>query len=163
MNNILSLEDAVEWRKSLTGKRLAITNGCFDLLHHGHVSYLSEASKLADEILVLVNSDKSVKELKGNDRPIINQYHRAYILSNLKPVSVVVVFDGKNCSKELKALAPDMYFKAGDYNLKNINKEEHNVLSQCGAEIVFIPIVSNVSTTKIIDKIMSRKIDVEFF
>lgn len=157
MNNILSLEDAIEWRKSLVGKRLAITNGCFDLLHYGHVSCLSEASKLADEILVLVNSDKSVKELKGDNRPIISQYHRAYVLSSLKPVSVVVVFDGKNCSKELKALAPDVYFKAGDYNLENMNKEEYSALSQCGAEIVFIPIVSDVSTTKIIDKIMSIK------
>lgn len=157
MNNILSLEDAIEWRRSLSGKRLAITNGCFDLLHYGHVYCLSEASRLADEILILVNSDKSVKELKGNDRPIISQHHRVYVLSKLKPVSAVVVFDGKNCSKELRALTPDVYFKAGDYNLENMNKEEYNALSQCGAEIVFIPIVSNISTTKIIDKIMSIK------
>lgn len=157
MNDVLTLEEAIKWRNSLKNRTLAITNGCFDLLHYGHISYLMEASKLADEMLILVNSDESVKSLKGNNRPIINQFERSYILSKIKPVSKVVIFDNKNCSKELGLLKPDVYFKAGDYNLENINKEEYNTLLQCNSKIVFVPFVSNISTTKIIEKIMCDK------
>lgn len=154
MNNILTLGQAIEWRQTLKNKKtLSITNGCFDLLHAGHVSYLLEASYLADEMLILINSDESIRKLKGNNRPIINQNDRAFILSNLKPVSKVVIFNNENCSKELKLLSPDIYFKAEDYNINNINKDEYQVLSSCNAEIVFLPFISDISTTKIIKKI----------
>lgn len=153
MNNILTLEEAIKWRQSLKTETLSITNGCFDLLHFGHVSYLVEASKLADKMLILLNSDESIKELKGKNRPIINEYERAYVLSNLKPVDKVVIFNNNNCSKELGLLMPDVYFKAGDYNLNNINKEEYEALKKCNSKIIFMPYISDISTTKIIEKI----------
>lgn len=153
INNILTLTEAIEWRQSLHYKTLSITNGCFDLIHAGHVHYLTEAVSLADEMLILINSDESVKKLKGVTRPIINENDRAYIVSNLKPVSKVVIFNNTNCSNELEALCPDVYFKAGDYSLDSINKDEYNALLKCNTQIIFMPFVSNLSTTKIIEKI----------
>lgn len=155
MNNILTLNQAIKWREELyfQNKTLAITNGCFDLLHAGHVSYLNEASSLADKMLILINSDESIKKLKGNNRPIINENDRAYILSNLKCVNKVVIFNNIDCSQELKLLSPDIYFKAGDYSLNTLNKKEYDALSK-ETKIIFIPITKNISTTKIIQKII---------
>lgn len=152
---LLALEDAVSWRDELRrqGKKLVVTNGCFDLMHRGHASYLIEAAKLGDELLVLINSDASVRELKGDTRPLVSQNDRAYLLAALESVSKVVVFDSSRCDKELAALQPDVYAKAGDYTLEKLDPSERTALENSGSEIVFMPFVSGFSTTNIVEKI----------
>ena len=152
---LLSLDDAVVWREELRkqGKKLVVTNGCFDLMHRGHASYLIEAAKLGDELLVLINSDASVRKLKGDTRPLVSQNDRAYLLAALESVSKVVVFDSSRCAKELAVLKPDIYAKAGDYTLEKLDFSEREALESSGSKIVFMPFVSGFSTTNIVEKI----------
>ena len=98
---IRSLSAAVEWRESLrkSGRKLVITNGCFDILHRGHAEYLYESRALGDALLILINSDRAVQELKGPTRPIIPEEHRAYMIGALESVDAVVVFDSQRCDK----------------------------------------------------------------
>ena len=154
---LLSLEEAVIWRKELrcAGKRLVVTNGCFDLVHRGHASYLLEAAKLGDELLVLINSDASVKALKGDSRPIVSEADRAYLLAALESVSRVVIFNSSRCDRELAALQPDIYAKAGDYTIETLDAGERAALLDGNTQIVFIPFVSGFSTTNIVEKISS--------
>lgn len=152
---LLSLSEAVAWREDLrkAGRTLVVTNGCFDLMHRGHASYLLEASKLGDELLVLVNSDASVRRLKGEGRPLVSAVDRAYLLCALESVSRVVVFDGARCAAELAALRPDVYAKAGDYTLEKLDPSERQALLDGGSRIVFMPFVNGFSTTGIVRKI----------
>ena len=152
---LLTLTEAVKWREGLrqSGKRLVVTNGCFDLVHRGHASYLIEAAKLGDELLVLINSDASVRSLKGESRPVVSEVDRAYLLAALESVSKVVIFDSSRCDKELAALKPDIYAKAGDYTLETLDPCEREVLLNCGTKIVFMPFVDGFSTTNIVEKI----------
>lgn len=152
---ILSLDDAVAWRRELrrAGKTVVVTNGCFDLVHRGHASYLRKAAELGDELLVLINSDASVKHLKGDSRPLVSAPDRGYLLCSLKAVSRVVVFDGVRCAPELAALEPDVYVKAGDYTLESLDPSERDALLRTGAKIVFCPFVDGFSTTGIVEKI----------
>lgn len=158
-NKIMSLETAVLWRKKLSqnGCSLAVTNGCFDLLHRGHAEYLRSAAALADKLLVLINSDDSVRELKGPTRPVNVEYDRAYILSCLRFVDAVVVFSGKRCTAELAALAPDAYAKGGDYTLETLDSEERNALLNAGTTIHFIPFVPGHSTTGTLAKVRGEQ------
>ena len=152
---LLTLTEAVKWREELrqSGKRLVVTNGCFDLVHRGHASYLIEAAKLGDELLVLINSDASVRSLKGESRPVVSEVDRAYLLAALESVSKVVIFDSSRCDKELAALQPDIYAKAGDYTLETLDPCEKEALLNCGTKIVFMPFVDGFSTTNIVEKI----------
>ncbi|MBR2345097.1 MAG: adenylyltransferase/cytidyltransferase family protein [Lentisphaeria bacterium] len=154
-NCILSLDEAVKWRQELRskGKKLVITNGCFDLVHRGHASYLRKAAEYGDELLVLINSDASVRQLKGDSRPLVSELDRGYLLCSLKAVSKVVIFDSQRCSAELTALAPDVYVKAGDYTLESLDPSERNALVLNGTEIIFAPFVGGFSTTNIVEKI----------
>ena len=154
-NCILSLDEAVKWRQELRskGKKLVITNGCFDLVHRGHASYLRKAAEYGDELLVLINSDASVRQLKGDSRPLVSEFDRGYLLCSLKAVSKVVIFDSQRCSAELTALAPDVYVKAGDYTLESLDPSERNALVLNGTEIIFAPFVGGFSTTNIVEKI----------
>ena len=154
-NCILSLNEAVKWRQELRskGKKLVITNGCFDLVHRGHASYLRKAAEYGDELLVLINSDASVRQLKGDSRPLVSELDRGYLLCSLKAVSKVVIFDSQRCSAELTALAPDVYVKAGDYTLESLDPSERNALVLNGTEIIFAPFVGGFSTTNIVEKI----------
>ena len=158
-NGILSLEDAVKWRETLRqeGKKLAITNGCFDLMHRGHASYLAQARNCADVLLVLINSDASVRSLKGPTRPLVSEYDRAYLLASLRAVDRVVIFNSSRCDKELAALKPDVYIKAGDYTLETLAAEEREVLLSAGTEIVFMPFSPGLSTTGIVEKILQTR------
>ena len=158
-NGILSLEDAVKWRETLRreGKKLAITNGCFDLMHRGHATYLAQARNCADALLVLVNSDASVRSLKGPTRPLVCETDRAYLLCSLKAVDKVVIFNSSRCDRELAALTPDVYIKAGDYTLETLAPEERDVLLASGTEIVFMPFVPGLSTTGIVEKILQTR------
>ena len=153
--NILSLADAVKWRQTLreAGKKLVITNGCFDLVHRGHASYLRQAAEYGDELLVLINSDASVRQLKGETRPLVSELDRGYLLCSLKVVSKVVIFDSQRCDRELAALTPDIYVKAGDYTLETLDPAERNALINSNTKIIFAPFVSGFSTTNIVKKI----------
>ena len=156
--SLLSLEQAVRWRESLRrrGRRLAVTNGCFDLLHRGHASYLLEARACGDALLVLLNSDASVRSLKGPSRPLNKEEDRAYLLASLRAVDRVVVFDSPRCDAELAALSPDVYVKAGDYTLEKLDPGERKALLDAGAKIVFMPFLPGLSTTGIVNKIRGK-------
>ena len=152
---LLTLAEAVAYRQSLKqqNKTLVVTNGCFDLIHRGHASYLHEAAKLGDELLVLINSDASVQALKGPTRPLISEKDRAYMLGALASVAKVVIFDTQRCDRELDAIAPDIYTKAGDYTLEKLDPVERAVLEKHHTKIVFMPFVQGFSTTGIVEKI----------
>ena len=153
-DKIMTLAEAVEWREKMriAGKKVSITNGCFDLLHRGHAEYLKAAAGLADALVVLINSDESVRKLKGPSRPVNCEYDRAYLLGCFSFIDAVVVFNGKRCTRELDALSPDAYAKGGDYTIETLDPEEREALLNAGAEISFIPIVPDHSTTKLIEK-----------
>ena len=152
---VMTLEQAVAWRNELrkNGRKLAVTNGCFDILHRGHAQYLYESRELADALLILMNSDNAVRSLKGPTRPIVPEEHRAYMLAALESVDAVVIFDSARCDRELLAIAPDLYVKGGDYTLDSLESSEHSALDRCGAKIVFKPFVEGFSTSNIIAKI----------
>ncbi len=155
IQRIMTLEQAVKWRHSLKlqGKRLVVTNGCFDILHRGHAQYLYQAKLRGDKLLVLQNSDESVRRLKSPSRPVINENNRAYMLASLESVDAVVTFYDKRCTKEFTALQPEVYVKGGDYTLETLNPEERKALQQCEAKFHFIPFIKGFSTSDIIKKI----------
>ena len=156
---LLSLDAAKRWREELRreGKRLVVTNGCFDIMHRGHAAYLREARAQGDALLVLVNSDASVRSLKGPSRPVVSEVDRAYMLSSLRFVDKVVIFDGARCDRELAALAPDVYVKGGDYTLEKLDASERGALERSGTRIVFKPFVPGCSTTGIIRRILESE------
>ncbi len=158
-NLIMSLECAVQWRQTLrsSSRRLALTNGCFDLLHRGHAQYLMQARSYADALLVLLNDDESVRSLKGDGRPLNGAFNRAYLLASLKFVDAVVIFSGARCTTELSALSPDVYVKGGDYNLESLDPEERAALLARRANFRFIPFVNGFSTTNLISRIDAGK------
>lgn len=133
-------------------KTIILTNGCFDILHKGHISYLNEAKKYADYLWILLNSDNSVKKLKGQNRPINNQNDRKYILENIKAVDKVIIFNQLNCSFWINLIQPDYYCKASDYNLDNINTEQLKILKDNNVKIMFLNFIKGYSTTKIIQR-----------
>ncbi len=149
-----SLEDAVLWRAALRKEKrtLSITNGCFDILHRGHAEYLWAARDLGDRLLVLLNSDESVRTLKGPERPINCEYDRAFLLASFEFVDAVLVFRGARCHAELGALAPDFYAKGGDYTLDTLDPEERAALLRNHTEVSFIPFVPDHSTSAILKK-----------
>ena len=154
-DQIMDLAKAKSWRAELKKKnlRLVITNGCFDILHRGHAEYLMRARALGDALLILLNSDRSVRELKGPNRPIIDEYNRAYMLCALESVDSVVMFDTQRCDDMLIELSPDIYVKGGDYTLKTINPQERETLQSINANIRFLPFIEGFSTTEIINKL----------
>ncbi len=152
-----SLEDAIEYRNKIRqkGKSFVLTNGCFDLLHAGHVYSLIEAKRLGDCLWIALNSDKSVKNLKGKNRPIIKQDHRAFLLKNLSVVSGITIFDTIRLDSEIMALKPDIYVKSGDYDESTIAKEELSALKCVNAKIQFVPFLKYYSTSSLIENICS--------
>ena len=132
---------------------LVFTNGCFDLLHVGHVYALEKAKKEGDALWVGVNSDASVRALKGSTRPIYPQKARLYLLNALQCVDGLILFDGTDCACELELIQPDVYVKSGHYTLGTLNPKEHRALEACNARIRFIPPLPNWSTTKTLERI----------
>ena len=135
------------------GNRLVFTNGCFDLLHAGHVRYLQQARGLGDALAVGLNSDRSVRELKGERRPINPQDDRAEVLAALGCVDYVVIFDGKRATDVLRTVRPHLYAKGGDYTPDSLDPEERGALSAAGAEIKILPLVPGRSTTTVVERL----------
>lgn len=146
------LEDILS---KIQNKSIVLTNGCFDILHRGHVEYLNQSKKLGDILVVGINSDASIKKIKGNDRPVNNEFDRAFILENLKCVDYVFIFDDVNFQESILKIRPNIYTKAGDYTLDNMNILEKNALVEVNSKIQFMPFIENFSTTKTINKIKS--------
>jgi D-glycero-beta-D-manno-heptose 1-phosphate adenylyltransferase len=135
------------------GHRVVLTNGVFDLLHTGHLYYLQKARRLGDALFIALNSDESVRQLKGPTRPVQSEIERAYALAALWFVDGIVIFREKRLVPEILALKPDVYSKAGDYTLEKLDPEERVALQQVGARIDFMPFLPGFSTTALIAKI----------
>ncbi len=133
------------------GKTFVVTNGCFDILHVGHVRYLQKTKEYADNLIVMLNSDISVKSIKGPDRPINCEEDRAEILSALSCVNYVVLFDEKSPAKLLEDIKPDIYTKGADYTLETL--PERDVVLRNDIKVEFIEFVEGKSTTNVIKKI----------
>tara|TARA_Y100000589_G_C27169205_1_gene635956 strand:+ start:1778 stop:2266 length:489 start_codon:yes stop_codon:yes gene_type:complete len=133
----------------LKNKKVVFTNGCFDILHLGHQTYLNQSKALGDFLIVAINSDESVKSLKGDDRPINNQELRSKNLLNLDCVDEVVVFSEKTPLKLIEFLLPDVLTKGGDYNNKNIVGS--NIVEKNGGKVILLPYLKGYSTTTIIN------------
>ena len=136
-----------------SGRKLVFTNGVFDLLHAGHVRYLARARALGDALVVALNSDTSVRALKGPTRPLNPAADRAEVLLGLRSVDAVVVFDGERCTDAIAAIRPHIYAKGGDYTPASLNREEKAALDQAGAEIHILDLVPGRSTTATIGKL----------
>ncbi len=134
------------------GKKLVFTNGCFDLLHAGHVRYLEQARALGDAMVVALNSDESVRALKGPDRPLNTECDRAEVMSALRAVDAVVVFDDERATSLIEAIRPHVYAKGGDYTVESLNREERTALEVAGTQISILPLVPGRSTTRTINK-----------
>ena len=156
IEKILSPEQMLRERQRLraAGKRLVFTNGVFDLLHVGHVRYLAQARALGDALVVAINSDRSVRELKGEGRPVFEQAERAEILAALRCVDYVTVFDNISPRSLIAELLPDVLVKGGDYQLDQIHGREE--VEAAGGNVISLPFVEGSSTTDIIEKISHR-------
>jgi D-beta-D-heptose 7-phosphate kinase/D-beta-D-heptose 1-phosphate adenosyltransferase len=154
---ILTLDDLLKERKRLrdAGQKLVFTNGVFDILHVGHVRYLAQARALGDALVVAANSDRSVRELKGADRPLTNENQRAEILAALGAVDYVTIFDDISPRSLIAQLLPDVLVKGGDYALDQIHGREE--VEAAGGRVVSLPFVDGASTTEIIDRIKTAK------
>jgi rfaE bifunctional protein nucleotidyltransferase chain/domain len=152
---IVSWDKLPAWRTAMrkSGKRLVVTNGCFDLLHLGHVTYLENARNLGDALLIGVNSDVSVRELKGPARPVNAEQDRAAVLAALASVDGACIFTDRTAARFLAAAQPDIYVKGGDYTLDTLNQDERRVVEQAGGRIVIMPVVPGKSTTALLQRI----------
>ncbi len=135
------------------GKRLVATNGCFDLLHVGHVTYLEEARRQGEALLVGLNGDESVRQLKGAGRPVNVESDRARVLAALESVDAICIFSEKSALRFLQVAQPDIYVKGGDYTLETLNQEERKAVETAGGKIVILPIVPGKSTTALLKKL----------
>jgi rfaE bifunctional protein nucleotidyltransferase chain/domain len=152
---LMTLERAVARRAELKadGKRLVLTNGCFDLLHCGHLYYLKEAAKLGDELWIGLNGEDSVRALKGPTRPVLNDLERAYALGALPFIHGLFLFQTPRLDAEIRALKPDVYAKAGDYTVEKLDAGERAALLDNGVDIRLLPFLPGYSTTALIGKI----------
>jgi rfaE bifunctional protein nucleotidyltransferase chain/domain len=156
LSKFVEFSDLPGWRAQFRGaKNLVVTNGCFDLLHLGHVTYLQSARNLGDLLLVGVNSDAAVRGLKGEGRPINSERDRAAVLAALESVDAVTIFPDVRATRFLAAAQPDIYVKGGDYTLETLDQEERRTVESAGGKIVLIPFVPGKSTTSLLKKLSS--------
>lgn len=151
---VLSLNDLIAAREQLrqTGQRVVFTNGCFDLLHPGHVRYLQQARALGDALIVALNSDRSVRELKGPARPILLEQERAEVMAALACVDFVTIFDEPTPREIIAALLPDILVKGGDWSIDTIVGREE--VEAAGGQVLSLPFVDGVSTSEVIARIL---------
>ena len=153
---ILTLEEFIPLRAKLkeNNKKAVFTNGCFDIIHRGHVTYLNEAKALGDILIIGLNSDASVKRLKGEGRPVNNEMDRAFVLNNLKSVDYVIIFDEDTPYELIKSIVPDFLVKGGDWKPEDIVGSD--IVEAAGGRVLSLDFVGNYSTTGIINKVTSN-------
>lgn len=156
MTNIKSLEELRIIRRQLKAenKIVVLTNGVFDLIHAGHIDYLVKAKKLGDVLIVALNNDDSVKKIKGDKRPILKEEERAFVVSNLKPVNYVVLFEEDTPANVIEKLVPDVLVKGADWSIDQIVGRD--IVEQNGGVVRSIEFVNDQSTTKIIESIVTK-------
>jgi D-glycero-beta-D-manno-heptose 1-phosphate adenylyltransferase len=154
-DKIIAWDNLPSWRKQFraSGKKLVVTNGCFDILHLGHVTYLEDARNRGDALLIGVNSDAAVRGLKGAGRPVNSETDRAAILAALESVDGVCIFTDVRATKFLIAAEPDIYVKGGDYTLETLDQTERRAAESAGGKIILVPFVPGKSTTGLLEKI----------
>jgi len=154
-DKIIPFDRVATWREAMRtqGKRLVVTNGCFDILHAGHVTYLAAARALGDALLVGLNSDASVRALKGAGRPVNPEQDRATVLAALAAVDGVCLFEEVDALRLLAEVKPDIYAKGGDYTIDTINQPERQMVEGAGGKVVILPGVPGRSTTNVLAKI----------
>ena len=152
-DKILTLDQLPQWREQMraAGRKLVVTNGCFDLLHRGHVTYLECARNLGDALLLGLNADASVRELKGAQRPLNSEDDRATVVASLESVSGVCIFPERTAEKFLALAQPDIYAKGGDYTIDSLNQDERRMVERFGGKVVVLPVVPGKSTTALLD------------
>ena len=157
-DKILSLEQLLQWRRTAraAGRKVVATNGCFDILHAGHVTYLESARAQGDLLLLGVNGDNSVRELKGSGRPLNSEADRAAVVAALQSVDAVCIFPEKRATNFLAQAQPDIYVKGGDYTPDTLDQDERRVVEAGGGRIVIIPFVPGKSTTGLLQKMSAR-------
>lgn len=146
-----SLSEAITIREQENAP-VVLTNGCFDLLHVGHILSLNYAAQYG-KLWIALNGDASIKKLKGASRPIFSENERAYMLSALECVSGIFIFNSERPDMEIEKFRPNIYVKSADYNLNNLNPDEKRSLEKISAKIYFSPLIEGFSTSKIIQKI----------
>jgi D-glycero-beta-D-manno-heptose 1-phosphate adenylyltransferase len=151
----LSEEMLPEWRKQQAGRTVVFTNGCFDLLHAGHVHFLEQARSRGDLLIVGLNDDESIKMLKGEKRPINKFEDRAMVLGGLEAVDFVAPLTGLRATSLIFAVSPHVWVKGGDYTLQTLDATERRAAASCGAEIVLVPYLEGYSTSATVIKISS--------
>ena len=145
-----SLKNQVtNWKK--TGKKVVFTNGCFDLIHRGHIEALAQTADLGDKLIIGLNSDVSIKKLKGESRPIIDENSRAILLASLSFVDAIVLFSEETPLNLISNLNPDILAKGGDYKINTI--VGHEIIRKNGGEVILVPFVEGFSSSSIVDKI----------
>lgn len=156
MNSSTSISEikAIRSKLKASNKKVVFTNGVFDLIHSGHVDYLSKAKKLGDVLIVGLNSDDSVKRIKGDKRPILKQEERAFILFNLKPVDYVIFFDEDTPEKLISEIIPDILVKGADWAVEKIVGKD--IVEKNGGKVLNIEFMNDQSTSKIIELIVKR-------
>jgi rfaE bifunctional protein nucleotidyltransferase chain/domain len=154
-DKIIPFASVAAWRAQMrtAGKQLVVTNGCFDILHAGHVTYLAAARALGDALLVGLNSDASVRVLKGAGRPVNSEPDRATVLAALAAVDGVCLFEEVDALRLLAEVKPDIYAKGGDYTLDTINQPERRLIESAGGKVVILPGVPGRSTSNVLAKL----------
>jgi D-glycero-beta-D-manno-heptose 1-phosphate adenylyltransferase len=157
-SEILALEQLRERSSHIrgAGRKLVATNGCFDLLHVGHVRYLQAAKALGDVLLVGINGDESTRQLKGAGRPVNNERDRAEVIAALECVDLVSIFPEVRATRFLELAHPNVYVKGGDYTVDSLNADERDVLKQVHADIRIIPFEPGYSTSSVLKKLERR-------
>jgi len=139
------------------GQRVVFTNGCFDIIHPGHILHLQQARQEGDVLVVALNSDESVRQLKGPGRPVFDQQERATVLAALEPVDYITIFDTPRVTEIIEAIRPDVYVKGGDYTLDTLVAEEREALERCGTEIRLLPEIGSFYTTDVINRVRNSR------
>jgi rfaE bifunctional protein nucleotidyltransferase chain/domain len=155
---VLDMDELAQRTETLrrAGKTVVATNGCFDLLHLGHVRYLQAARTRGDVLVVGINSDESVRQLKGAGRPLNNERDRAEILAALECVDLITIFPEERATRFIETAKPAIYVKGGDYTSDTLNAEEHAALEKIGAKIDIVPFEKGYSTSRLIEQLRGR-------
>ena len=153
-NIINTIEECIILKKYLKNKKIVFTSGCFDLVHEGHIKCLQECAKLGDILIVALNTDISIKNLKGQERPINNLKTRLKVLSSIKYIDFIITFSDNTPNKILEIIKPNLLVKGGDYSYDQIKKIFPSIHKN---QYISIPLIKNISTSKIIEKINQEK------